>query len=238
MMGTGPTAFLLLLTLALAAGVSAQAQTHPLTAMPAAAPGVEIQSWFPDHGRLEFPVGEKVDVVLSFHNGGDEALTVAGITGSINSPAAFNIYVNNLTSMAYDVVVPPRDEASLQYSFTPNKAIVPREFLVALTAFYTNPTGQTFSTTFFNKTSNIVETPTWVDFELLGLYGGFLVALAGIGYLIFKWLSGFSWFRAQIRKRPSKAPVAPAAPVELAENEWLKGTFYKGQQQARPRGKA
>lgn len=41
----------------------------------------------------------QVDVVLSFHNGGDEALTVAGITGSINSPAAFNIYVNNLTSM-------------------------------------------------------------------------------------------------------------------------------------------
>lgn len=58
------------------------------------------------------------------------------------------------------------------------------------------------------------------------------------GYLIFKWLSGFSWFRAQIRKRPSKAPVAPAAPVEGAENEWLKGTFYKGQQTARPRGKA
>ena len=58
------------------------------------------------------------------------------------------------------------------------------------------------------------------------------------GYLIFKWLSGFSWFRAQIRKRPSKAPAAPAAPVEGAENEWLKGTFYKGQQQARSRGKA
>lgn len=43
---------------------------------------------------------------------------------------------------AYDVVVAPREEASMQYSFTPNKAIVPREFLVALTAFYTNPAGQ------------------------------------------------------------------------------------------------
>lgn len=237
MMGRGPSAFLLLAVVALAAGVSVQAQQHPLTAMPAAAPGVEVLYWFPDHGRLEFPVGEKIDVVLSFHNGGDETLNVSGIMGSINSPAAFNIYVNNLTAQVYDVVVPPREEASLEYSFTPNKAIVPREFFVALTAFYTNPAGQTFSTTFFNKTSNIVEAPTWVDFELLGLYGGFVVALAGIGYLIFKWLSGFSWFRAQIRKRPSKAP-APVAPVEGAENEWLKGTFYKGQQQARSRGKA
>lgn len=41
----------------------------------------------------------QVDVVLSFHNGGDESLTVGAISGSINSPAAFNIYVNNLTSM-------------------------------------------------------------------------------------------------------------------------------------------
>ena len=38
--------------------------------------------------------------------------------------------------------MPPREEASVQYSFTPNKAIVPREFFVALTAFYTNAAGQ------------------------------------------------------------------------------------------------
>ena len=41
----------------------------------------------------------QIDVVLSFHNGGDEALNVSGIMGSINSPAAFNIYVHNLTSL-------------------------------------------------------------------------------------------------------------------------------------------
>lgn len=41
----------------------------------------------------------QIDVVLSFHNGGDEALNVSGVMGSINSPAAFNIYVNNLTAM-------------------------------------------------------------------------------------------------------------------------------------------
>lgn len=39
-------------------------------------------------------------------------------------------------------MVPPREEASLEYSFTPNKAIVPREFFVALTAFYTNLAGE------------------------------------------------------------------------------------------------
>ena len=40
---------------------------------------------------------------------------------------------------------------------------------------------QTFSTTFFNKTADLVEKPAWVDFELLGLYLGFAAALAGLG---------------------------------------------------------
>lgn len=203
--------------------------------MAKAAEGVEVMYWFPDHGDLKFPVGQKVDVVLNMHNGGKEALNVSGIMGSINSPASFKVYVHNLSAQIYDVVVGPGEEASLQYSFTPNKAIVPREFLVALTTFYTDTAGKEFSTTFFNKTADIVEAPHWVDFELLGLVGGFAVAMAGIGYLVFNWLSGFSWFRSQMRKRPSKAPAAPAAPVEGAENEWLKGTFYKGQQQPRSR---
>lgn len=43
---------------------------------------------------------------------------------------------------------------------------------------------QEFTTTFFNMSSDIVETPSWVDFELLGLYSGFAAALAGIGTLL------------------------------------------------------
>jgi hypothetical protein len=42
-------------------------------------------------------------------------------------------------------------------------------------------TAQRFSTTFFNKTADLVEKPSWVDFELLGLYLGFAAALAGLG---------------------------------------------------------
>ena len=43
---------------------------------------------------------------------------------------------------SYGVVVPPGDEASLQYSFMPNKQLHPREFYVALTAFYSSPAGE------------------------------------------------------------------------------------------------
>lgn len=40
----------------------------------------------------------QIDVVVGFRNGGDEALNVSHVRGSINSVAAFNIYVNNLTA--------------------------------------------------------------------------------------------------------------------------------------------
>ena len=40
----------------------------------------------------------QIDVVLGFHNGGDETLNVTNVIGSINSPAAFNIFVQNFSA--------------------------------------------------------------------------------------------------------------------------------------------
>ena len=40
----------------------------------------------------------QIDVVLGFHNGGDETLNVTNVMGSINSPASFNIYVQNFSA--------------------------------------------------------------------------------------------------------------------------------------------
>ena len=40
----------------------------------------------------------QIDVVLGFHNGGDETLNVTNVLGSINSPASFNIFVQNFTA--------------------------------------------------------------------------------------------------------------------------------------------
>ncbi len=60
----------------------------------------------------------------------------------------------------------------------------------------------------------------------------------GAGYLLYKWLSGFSWVRAQLKKRgPSRAPARTreAAPVAGAQNEWLKGTFAPGVKQVKSR---
>ena len=56
------------------------------------------------------------------------------------------------------------------------------------------------------------------------------------GYLLYKWLSGFSWVRQQLKKRgPTRAPAREAAPVAGARNEWLQGTFAPGAKQVKSR---
>ena len=51
-------------------------------------------------------------------------------------------HILHCCAQSYGVAVAPGDEASLQYSFTPNKQLHPREFYVALTAFYSSPAGE------------------------------------------------------------------------------------------------
>ena len=51
---------------------------------------------------------------------------------------------------------------------------------VALTVFYNTPT-EAFSTTFFNKTVDVVEPPQYVDTQLLFLWLLFLAGIAAAG---------------------------------------------------------
>ena len=47
--------------------------------------------------------------------------------------------------------------------------------------FYTADTGMQHATTYFNRTIDIVEPHTWVDFQALFLFVLILAALGGLG---------------------------------------------------------
>lgn len=92
---------------------------HWLTDLAPPLAGVETQHWFPDHPGARFTVGGpvrslnhkfircslstdvesgmQVDVVLGLHNSAGEAFNITHIAGSINSPQAFQYYVQNFT---------------------------------------------------------------------------------------------------------------------------------------------
>lgn len=81
-------------------------------------------------------------------------------------------------TQAYFQLVPPREEATFEYTFRPDKSLHPMELRVALTMFYGDAEGQMYGSTFFNETIDIVEKPKFIDYEILWMYA-VLLAIAG-----------------------------------------------------------
>lgn len=75
----------------------------------------------------------------------------------------------------------PGEELSLEYKFYPDPRLEPRDFIVALTAFYSDSKGEWHSTTFFNQTVDIVEVKKLIDWELFFLVVLFSAAIGGVG---------------------------------------------------------
>jgi hypothetical protein len=221
----------MLLLLALAAG-SAAAQDAAASPSPVrdylgmpspSAPGVEVQAWFPSHPRLQFPLGETVDVVVGFSNSGEEAYNVSAIQGSLHSAAQWNLWVQNFTLALQNLSLKPGEQGSLQYKFKPDRMLQPREFLVALHVFY-NGLATPHHSLAFNKTVDIIELPKLVDFELIGLYGIMFAVLAAIGYAVYRQLQGVGWVRAATKRRVPRGGASTAGAQD--PSQWLKGTYY------------
>uniref|UniRef100_A0A7S3RAP3 Translocon-associated protein subunit alpha n=1 Tax=Dunaliella tertiolecta TaxID=3047 RepID=A0A7S3RAP3_DUNTE len=215
-----------MLALALVLGACAYAQEqaqHPLTNMP---PSGSVQTAFilPSFPDKKFPAGGLVDVVVGLHNEGSETYNVSLIAGSLNSPADFSLHVQNFSMAAYGEVIGPGEEASLTYKFVPDARLSPRDFVVALTTFYTDSKGQWYSTTFFNQTVDIVEQKKLVDWELIMLVGLFAAILLGLAYWAYTTVVSWGWLKPQ-KKRTKRVPVAKQqGPVD--HDEWVKGTPY------------
>ena len=79
----------------------------------------------------------------------------------------------------YDTYVPVGEEASLQYTFVPDSALPQLEFQVAVHLFYQHQE-EGYSSTVFNKTVDVIEVTSFIDFQLLGLWA-LVFAVLGVG---------------------------------------------------------
>jgi hypothetical protein len=86
-----------------------------------------------------------------------------------------------LLMQTYGDELKPGEELSLEYKFFPDPRLEPRDFVVALSAVYTDNKGKFHSLTFFNETINIVEVKQLIDWELIFLVLIFATGFAGIG---------------------------------------------------------
>lgn len=88
-----------------------------------------------------------------------------------------------LAPQLYFQNVAPGEELSVEYAFTPDALIpAPREFTIALTAFYADDAaGALYSSTFFNATVEIVEVPKLVDGQALFMWAILAAAVGAAG---------------------------------------------------------
>lgn len=218
---------------AAAAMAAAAARPHPLTSIPAEAPGIETVFVFPKHPDTvpKLPAGDAVEVVVGLHNGASQPYNITAIMGSLNSPLDFGIYVQNFTHQTYGLQVEPDSEASVLYSFRPDPSLHPREFTVALTMFYTDGASQMSATTFFNNTIEIVEPPRTVDGEILFLWA---LLLGAIGFAVYK---AYAFVGKFIFKGKSKKKTT-AAPADLTTDDWLEGTAIAAERKKADKARA
>lgn len=182
----------------------------------------------PGYADKKFPAGKLVDVVVGLHNeASSEAYNISFIAGSLNSPADFSLHVQNFTMMPYGEVIGPGEEASFTYKFVPDARLSPRDFVVALTAFYSDSRGQWYSSTFFNQTIDIVEVKKVFDWELISLVGLFAACLMGSAYVLYLWVVSKGWLKPQKKRSKRTAPVNKQPDQQSKEQEeWIKGSPY------------
>jgi len=77
------------------------------------------------------------------------------VEGFLRYPSDYSYYLQNFTSRSIDVVVEPKHEATVYYTFVPAQQLAGRPFGLTLRIGYHNNEGKVFTSTFFNDTVQV-----------------------------------------------------------------------------------
>lgn len=155
-----------------------------LTNIPGPLSSVNVVHTYPNLAQAnQIVVGEKVTTVITVRNEHTAPLNVTYITGSMNSARAYQIFLHNFTTAAYQAVIPAGQERSFDYQFMTPANMPPRQFRVALTVFYEEEgkVDAKHAHTFFNSTIEVMEPERLIDTEALFLYATLLAIAAAVG---------------------------------------------------------
>ena len=120
--------------------------------------------------------GRTLQVLLGFRNSGETPQTVSQITGSLNSPKHFSLYVSNFSTATYNLVVEPGKETSFEYLLKVDPQLAGHDFTLALTVFYQDASDR-YSSTFINATIPVFDPDASFDTQTIFMYMS-LISLA------------------------------------------------------------
>lgn len=179
--------------------------------------GVQVLSWWPEHPTKSFFAGKKASCVLGVRNTGQDRFNVTYAMANLASPYNATMNLFNFTGQYLgDVPLGPGEETSAEYTIFFPRQLPPRDFILKVSLFYSS-NGAFLQREFFNETITIIEEPTWLDTQLIGLYIIGLAVLAGILYSALEFAKGQGWVK-------KSKPVARPAATSSNKDEWLRGT--------------
>ncbi|KAL4444990.1 hypothetical protein ABPG77_004040 [Micractinium sp. CCAP 211/92] len=179
--------------------------------------GVQVLNWWPEHPTKSFFAGKKASCVLGVRNTGQERVNVTYAAATLASPYNASMSLFNFTGQYLgDVPLGPGEETSAEYTIFFPRQLPPRDFILKVSLFY-SANGAFLQREFFNETITIIEEPTWLDTQLIGLYIIGLAVLGATLYSAVEFAKGQGWIK-------KSKPVARPAATSSNKDEWLRGT--------------
>ncbi|XP_076276611.1 signal sequence receptor subunit 1 l(1)G0320 [Lasioglossum baleicum] len=119
---------------------------------------------------LELPAGNLVELLIGFTNKGESDFVLESLDASFRYAMDFNFYIQNFSTVTYNKIVKPKQEATLAYSFIPSENLAGRPFSFNINLNYKDSNGINFSEAVYNETVQIVELDDGLDGETVFLY--------------------------------------------------------------------
>ncbi|XP_076661408.1 signal sequence receptor subunit 1 l(1)G0320 [Halictus rubicundus] len=119
---------------------------------------------------LELPAGNLVELLIGFTNKGESDFVLESLDASFRYAMDFNFYIQNFSTVTYNKIVKPKQEATLAYSFIPSENLAGRPFGFNINLNYKDSNGINFSEAVYNETVQIVELDDGLDGETVFLY--------------------------------------------------------------------
>jgi translocon-associated protein subunit alpha len=127
-------------------------------------------------GTPELHAGKLVEFLVGFTNKGSQGFVVETLDASFRYPMDYSFHIQNFSTLAYNRVVKPKEQATFSYSFYTDESFAGRPFGLAINLGYRDIEGKPYLDAVYNETINVVEIEEGLDGETFFLYI-FLAAL-------------------------------------------------------------
>jgi len=121
-------------------------------------------------GQPELHAGKPVEFLIGFTNKGNQGFILETLDASFRYPMDYTYHIQNFTTVAYNRIVKPKEQATLSYSFYTDESFAGRPFGLLINLGYRDMDGKSFSDAVYNETINVIEIEEGFDGETFFLY--------------------------------------------------------------------